>query len=72
MTDKMILVVDDEPEVLSLLEQTMAGAGYGVITAENLEQAVERAGTKLGNKGWEAALAAIEMARLSERLSRRS
>jgi 6,7-dimethyl-8-ribityllumazine synthase len=37
---------------------------FGVITAENLEQAVERAGTKLGNKGWEAALAAIEMARL--------
>ena len=45
---------------------------FGVITAENLEQAVERAGTKMGNKGWEAALAAIEMARLFERLSRRS
>jgi len=45
---------------------------FGVITAENLEQAVERAGTKMGNKGWDAALAAIEMARLSERLSRRS
>ncbi len=45
---------------------------FGVITAENLEQAVERAGSKMGNKGWEAALAAIEMARLSERLSRRS
>ncbi len=37
---------------------------FGVITAETLEQAVERAGTKLGNKGWEAAQAAIEMARL--------
>jgi len=45
---------------------------FGVITAETLEQAVERAGTKMGNKGWEAALAAIEMARLFERLSRRS
>jgi 6,7-dimethyl-8-ribityllumazine synthase len=44
---------------------------FGVITADTLEQAVERAGTKMGNKGWEAALAAIEMARLSERLSRR-
>ncbi len=43
---------------------------FGVITAENLEQAVERAGTKMGNKGWEAALAAIEMARLTERLDR--
>jgi 6,7-dimethyl-8-ribityllumazine synthase len=44
---------------------------FGVITANTLEQAVERAGTKMGNKGWEAALAAIEMARLSERLDRR-
>jgi len=37
---------------------------FGVVTAETLEQALERAGTKMGNKGWEAALAAIEMARL--------
>ena len=34
---------------------------FGVITADTLEQAVERAGTKMGNKGWEAALSAIEM-----------
>ncbi len=33
----------------------------GVVTAENLEQAIERAGTKMGNKGADAALAAIEM-----------
>lgn len=44
---------------------------FGVITADTLEQAVERAGTKMGNKGWEAAIAAIEMARLTERLGRR-
>ncbi|NOZ78415.1 MAG: 6,7-dimethyl-8-ribityllumazine synthase [Acidobacteria bacterium] len=37
---------------------------FGVITAENLEQAIERAGAKLGNRGWDAALAAIEMAQL--------
>ena len=37
---------------------------YGVITVENLEQAIERAGTKAGNKGAEAAVAAIEMANL--------
>lgn len=43
---------------------------FGVITADTLEQAVERAGTKMGNKGWEAALAAIEMARLGERIER--
>jgi len=37
---------------------------FGVITADTIEQAVERAGTKAGNKGWESAEAAIEMANL--------
>jgi len=37
---------------------------YGIITVENLEQAIERAGSKAGNKGAEAAMAAIEMANL--------
>ncbi len=37
---------------------------FGVITADNLEQAIERAGTKSGNKGFDAAVAAIEMANL--------
>ncbi len=37
---------------------------YGVITAENLEQAIERAGTKSGYKGFDAAVEAIEMANL--------
>jgi len=37
---------------------------YGVITADTLEQAIERAGTKMGNKGFEAAVFAIEMANL--------
>lgn len=41
---------------------------YGVITVENLEQAIERAGTKAGNKGGEAAAAAIEMANLMRQL----
>jgi len=37
---------------------------YGVITTENLEQAIERAGTKVGNKGFDAAVEAIEMVNL--------
>lgn len=37
---------------------------FGVLTTESIEQAVERAGTKAGNKGWDAAVAAIEMANL--------
>jgi len=41
---------------------------FGIITADTIEQAVERAGTKAGNKGWEAANAAIEMASLMKAL----
>ncbi|MGQ9695680.1 MAG: 6,7-dimethyl-8-ribityllumazine synthase [Thermodesulfobacteriota bacterium] len=37
---------------------------FGVLTTDNLEQAIERAGTKAGNKGWDAALAAMEMVNL--------
>ncbi|MGP8079904.1 MAG: 6,7-dimethyl-8-ribityllumazine synthase [Dehalococcoidales bacterium] len=37
---------------------------YGIITADNLEQAIERAGTKAGNRGFDAAVNAIEMANL--------
>ncbi len=41
---------------------------FGVITSDTLEQAIERAGSKAGNKGWQAAAAAIEMADLSGKL----
>jgi 6,7-dimethyl-8-ribityllumazine synthase len=37
---------------------------FGVLTTDNIEQALERAGTKAGNKGWDAALSAIEMVNL--------
>ncbi|MDD2752830.1 MAG: 6,7-dimethyl-8-ribityllumazine synthase, partial [Candidatus Omnitrophica bacterium] len=41
---------------------------FGVITADTIEQAIERAGTKDGNKGRDAALSAIEMANLIEKI----
>lgn len=41
---------------------------FGVLTTDTLEQALERAGSKAGNKGWDAALAALEMASLFEQL----
>ena len=41
---------------------------FGILTVENIEQAIERAGTKMGNKGAEAAMAAIEMATLLPKL----
>ncbi|MGM0453190.1 MAG: 6,7-dimethyl-8-ribityllumazine synthase [Thermodesulfobacteriota bacterium] len=37
---------------------------FGVITTDTIEQAIERAGTKAGNKGWDTAIAAVEMANL--------
>jgi 6,7-dimethyl-8-ribityllumazine synthase len=37
---------------------------FGVLTTDNLEQAIERAGSKVGNKGWDAAMAAMEMVNL--------
>jgi 6,7-dimethyl-8-ribityllumazine synthase len=37
---------------------------FGILTTENIEQAIERAGTKAGNKGWEVALGAVEMINL--------
>jgi 6,7-dimethyl-8-ribityllumazine synthase len=41
---------------------------FGVITTENIEQAIERAGSKSGNKGWDAALSAIEMVDLFKKI----
>jgi 6,7-dimethyl-8-ribityllumazine synthase len=41
---------------------------FGVLTTETIEQAIERAGTKQGNKGWDAAVSAIEMVTLSRAL----
>ncbi|MGL4366730.1 MAG: 6,7-dimethyl-8-ribityllumazine synthase [Brevinemataceae bacterium] len=41
---------------------------FGILTTENIEQAIERAGTKAGNKGFESSLTAIEMISLSQQL----
>ncbi|HCB93584.1 MAG TPA: 6,7-dimethyl-8-ribityllumazine synthase [Selenomonas sp.] len=41
---------------------------FGVVTTENIEQAIERAGTKAGNKGSDAAMAAMEMANLLKKI----
>ena len=50
--------------------QTGTPVSNGVITADTLEQAIERAGTKLGNSGWQSALTAIEMANLYKALAK--
>lgn len=51
-----------------LATQSGSYVAFGVLTTDTLEQALERAGSKAGNKGWEAALAAIEMADLFDQL----
>lgn len=59
-------------EVTSGLARVAAETGkpvaFGVLTAENMEQAMARAGCKAGNKGWEAAMAAIETAAVMEKI----
>jgi 6,7-dimethyl-8-ribityllumazine synthase len=59
-------------EVAKGVAQTSMETGipviYGVLTTDTVEQAIERAGTKSGNKGWDAGLHAIEMANLYKNL----
>lgn len=50
--------------------ETGVPISFGVLTTDSIEQAIERAGTKSGNKGWDAALAAIEMANVLKVLSK--
>src|ERR1700756_4733453 len=53
-------------------QETRVPHAFGVLTCDNLEQAIDRAGLKMGNKGFEAALAAVEMAGLKSVVGRRS
>jgi len=48
--------------------ETGVPIAYGILNTDTIEQAVERAGTKSGNKGWDSALVAIEMAQLLKKL----
>jgi 6,7-dimethyl-8-ribityllumazine synthase len=53
-------------------QETGIPHAFGVLTCETLEQAIDRAGLKMGNKGFEAALAAVEMANLKKTVVGRS
>ena len=53
-------------------QETGVPHAFGVLTCETLEQAIDRAGLKMGNKGFEAALAAVEMANLKAVVGRQS
>jgi 6,7-dimethyl-8-ribityllumazine synthase len=53
-------------------QETGVPHAFGVLTCETLEQAIDRAGLKMGNKGFEAALAAVEMASLKTAIGLRA
>ena len=57
--------------ISSVALETNLPVVFGVITTDTIEQAIERAGTKAGNKGFEAAVTAIEMASLVDRIEER-
>jgi 6,7-dimethyl-8-ribityllumazine synthase len=54
--------------IASASMETGVPIAFGIITSDTIEQAVERAGMKSGNKGWDAAITAIEMAQLLKKL----
>jgi 6,7-dimethyl-8-ribityllumazine synthase len=54
--------------IAAVAMHTGVPVAFGVLTTDSIEQAIERAGTKAGNKGWEAAISAIEMVSLASAL----
>lgn len=64
-----VLAAEAAKGVAQVGMQTGVPAVFGVLTTENLAQALERAGAKSGNKGWEAALTAIEQVRVGQELA---
>lgn len=56
--------------IANIASDTGVPIAFGVLTTDSIEQAIERAGTKSGNKGWDAALSAVEMVALGPLLER--
>lgn len=63
-----VVVSESAKGIASVMMETSIPVLNGILTTDTIEQAVERAGTKMGNKGAEAAAAAIEMANLMKEL----
>ena len=55
-------------QLAALARESIKPVGFGVLTTDTLEQALQRAGAKAGNKGWEAAMAVLETANLLIRI----
>ena len=54
--------------VASVALESQVPVSFGIVTCDTLEQAIERAGAKSGNKGWDAAVSAMEMVNLFKKL----
>jgi 6,7-dimethyl-8-ribityllumazine synthase len=67
-----ILAAEVTKGLAAIMLDTGVPVSFGVITTDTIEQAVERAGTKSGNKGWQAAESAIEMANLNRQMKKKS
>ena len=59
-----VIAAEATKGIAQVARETMVPIAFGVLTTENIEQAIERAGTKAGNKGFDAAMTAIEMVNL--------
>lgn len=64
------IVAEVTKGIASLSLESEVPVAFGVLTTETIEQAIERAGTKVGNKGFDAAMSAIEMANLLKEMGK--
>lgn len=65
-----VVAAESSKGVARLAMETEIPVVYGILTTDSIEQALERAGTKSGNKGWDAALNMIELANLMRTIKR--
>jgi 6,7-dimethyl-8-ribityllumazine synthase len=65
-----VVAAESSKGIARLAMESAVPVIYGILTTDSIEQALERAGTKAGNKGWDAALNMIEMANLTRTMKR--
>ena len=63
-THNQMISMEATKGVAQVVMSSGVPVGFGLTSAENLEQAIERAGTKVGNRGWDAAMSVLEMINL--------
>lgn len=69
-THNQMISIEATKGVAQVVMSSGIPVGFGLTSAENLEQAIERAGTKVGNRGWDAAMSVLEMMNLCETIDK--